>query len=67
MPMGAHTNDERPIANRTAALVALTLTTVVENSVAISFAAVNREVLLNVAPNVIQLVTATTVHLRHAG
>ena len=65
--MGSHTNDERPIANRTLALETLIFTTVVENSVAISFAVLNREVLLNVAPNVTQLVTATTIHLRHAG
>ena len=65
--MGPHTNDERPVAKRTPALEALTPTTVVENSAAISFAALNREVLLKVAPNVTQLVTATTAHLRHAG
>ena len=60
-------NDERPIANRTPALEMLMLAAVVEYSAAIWFAALNREVLLNVAANVIQLVTATTVHLRHAG
>ena len=65
--MGPQTNDESPIVNRTPALEMLMLSAVVEYSDAISFAALNREVLLNVAANVIQLVTATTVHLRHAG
>lgn len=59
--------EESPIAKRTPALEMLMLSTVVEKSDAISFAALSREVLLNVAANVIQLITATTIHLRHAG
>lgn len=38
-----------------------------EKSGAISLAALNKKVLLNIAPSVIQLVTAVTNHLRHAG
>lgn len=60
-------NDENPIARRTPALEMLTSTAVVENSWAISSAAVNSEVLLNVAARAIQLVTKTTRHLRHIG
>ena len=65
--MGPQTNDERPIANMTPALEMLMLTLVVEKSDAISFDALSIEVVLKVAANVIQLVTATIVHLRHAG
>lgn len=60
-------NEESPIAKRRPALEMLMLSAVVEKSDAISSAALKREVLLNVAANVIQLVTATVVHLRHAG
>ena len=60
-------NEDKPIAKSRPALDAFTPTMLEEKSAEISFAALNNEVLLNVAPSVIQLVTKTTIHLRHAG
>lgn len=65
--MGPQINQEKLVANITPALETLMLSVVVAKLEANSFAALNREVLLKVAPIAIQLVTPTTVHLRHAG
>ena len=65
--IGAQKNEESPIVRRQPPLARLIFDVATEKSLAISSAAINNEVLLKVAANVIQLVMKTNKHFFHIG